>query len=196
MTFPDSVWVAGHNETLPGEPARAGTWSGAACPAQTHRLDRTTRRLGSGAELAVSSGLAETRLKQSSPSAVALLHSGPPRLAKSRDHPAGSPTRRRPQTGRSLFVASRTPRLRDSRGRPIQSHGAAVGAAILRGRPADVAGGGPYESPSAQDHGQRALVNRRTCLVGDGGAGAGPLFPTAAWPSQHRAASLLPDGTT
>jgi hypothetical protein len=88
MTFPDSVRVSDRHETVPGEPALDATWDGAACPAQTLRLDRTTRRLGSAAELAVSPGLAETRLKQSSPSAAALVAR---RAASAREVPVPSP---------------------------------------------------------------------------------------------------------
>lgn len=102
-TFLILVWVSNRHDTVPGEPTPRATRNGAACPAQTRRLDRTTCRRGSAAELAVSPGLAATRLKPSSPSAAALWHGEPPRLTKSRNHPAGSPPRRRPQTRRSYF---------------------------------------------------------------------------------------------
>src|SRR5688500_10609175 len=88
LVLPDSVLVSDRHETVPGEPTPRATRNGATWPAQTRRLDRTTCRRGSATELAVSPGLAETRLKQSSPSAAALWPDGPPRLTKLRDHPA------------------------------------------------------------------------------------------------------------
>ena len=129
------------------EPTRSATRNGAACSAQTRRLDRTTRRLGSAAELAVSPGLAETRLKQSSPSAAALWHGGSPRLAK-----------------------SRCPRLRDSRSRlphPTASP-FGQGAATLQVRPAGVWRGGPREARPSRAVTIQSWTDRRPPL-GDGG---------------------------
>ena len=160
--------------TGPGEPTICATRHGAACPAQTRRLDRTTRRRPSAAELAVSSGLTETRLKQSSPSAVARGHGGAPRLAKSRNHPAGSPPRQRPQTRRSFFLALRTPRLRDSRRRLLHAPArpSVQGSRDFAGEARWCVVRRPTRGSAVQGCANPGLTDRRPPL-GDGGAAAG-----------------------
>jgi hypothetical protein len=96
MALPDSVWVSGRHEEGPAEPPSCATRIEQ--PALLRHVGSTALRVAaaSAAELAVSPGRTETRLKQSSPSAAA-------------------PVARRTAPAREV----RRPRLGDSRSRPL-----------------------------------------------------------------------------